>query len=132
MIAWSDWEVVRHRVAIGGRVVTATKQSAAQAVVTLKGGPKAFTAQVESELRRAGPQWEVLRQRIDRTETGEDGTFFFLDLLAGRYRLQCGGDDGQAAEEKTATVTVTADRDGHVRMTAVEVLLPKDSLSRPA
>ena len=81
----SDWQIVRHRVAIAGRVLDgATGKPVAGAVVSMTAMPSAFQERLATgfSTRDDGD-----RVRLDGTCTRRDGLFYFLDLPDGKYTL---------------------------------------------
>jgi hypothetical protein len=88
MKTWSDWEITRRQVAICGRVVDAGGRPVAAAWVTLVKMPDRMSRQRMGAIEEAGPRWEALDRRLDRTRTGVDGAYWFLDLAPGKYTLQ--------------------------------------------
>ena len=74
----------RHRLAIAGRV-TADGRPVAAAEVTITKAPEAF--ELWCQARAVGHGAELGRDTPDRTETGPDGHFRFLDLPTGGYTL---------------------------------------------
>lgn len=98
----SEWEIVRHTVAIAGRVTDAqTHKAIGSALVTISDGPRAFTA--------------------------PDGHFHFLDLAPGDYMLVASlpGVGARYGQSDEVTVTVSHDTQGSlVLATADLALLP--------
>jgi Carboxypeptidase regulatory-like domain len=86
--AWTDWEIVRHQVAIGGCVLDASNKPIARAQVIITAMPEEFSLRVESAARATGTNWEGLDERLDRALSRTDGIFCFLDLPAGRYTVR--------------------------------------------
>jgi len=84
---WTDWEVVRHRVALAGRVLDAEGSPAAAALVTIVSGPQGAGLTRTRERSNAGPGPDDSMPRANWTETEPDGTFYFLDLPPGTYSL---------------------------------------------
>jgi Carboxypeptidase regulatory-like domain len=120
---WTDWEIVRHQVAIGGRVVDDRDQPVAGAQVTITAMPKALRQKIDDAASAAGAGWQYLDERFDRTLTKADGIFYFLDLPGGRYTLQsiAQGSDLQAQR----TVSVSWGQDGNVKKAIADLKLSK-------
>jgi hypothetical protein len=122
--AWTDWEIVRHQVAIGGCVLDASNKPIARAQVTLTAMPEEFSLRVEGAARAAGTNWEGLDERLDRALSRADGIFYFLDLPAGRYTLKVFKPQSGAKDEKS--VSVTRNQDGKVNMAVADFKLSAD------
>ena len=124
MKTWTAWEVVRRQVAIGGSVVDAQGRPAAGVRITIASesnevnelGPRAARA-----ASAAGSRWDELAERVDRTTSREDGSFFFLDLPAGEYTLK--SLDARTATHDEKTVSVTWKPDGTVNIAAADLKL---------
>ena len=77
---------IRHVVSIAGAVRDkATQRPIAGARVEITAGPPAFEALLAA--KAANPAWTRRRERLDRVYSQADGAFCFVDLPAGRYRL---------------------------------------------
>jgi Carboxypeptidase regulatory-like domain len=124
MKAWTDWEIVRHQVAIGGCVLDASNKPIAQAQVTIMSMPEEFSLRVEGAARAAGTNWEDLDERLDRALSRMDGIFYFLDLPAGRYTVRAIDPRSGAKDEKS--VSVTRNQDGKVNMAVADFKLSAD------
>jgi hypothetical protein len=120
---WADWEIVRHQVAIGGRVVDEGDQPVAGVQVTITSMPRALRQKIDDAAGAAGAGWQDLAERCYRTLTKADGIFYFLDLPAGRYTLQSSvqGSDLQAPR----TVSVSWGQDGSVKKAIADLKLSK-------
>jgi hypothetical protein len=120
---WTDWETRRHQVAIGGRVVDERDQPVAAAQVTITSMPRALRQKIDDAASAAGAGWQDLDERVDRTLTKADGSFYFLDLPGGRYTLQgiVQGSDLQAQR----TVSVSWGQDGNVKKAIADLKLSK-------
>jgi len=81
-------EIVRHRVAIAGRVFDAgTGKALSDAEVAINAMPPAFKQRLEIAALPYGKQWDKVPDRPDRARTRPDGLFYFLDLPDGKYNL---------------------------------------------
>jgi Carboxypeptidase regulatory-like domain len=120
---WTDWEIRRHQVAIGGRVVDDRDQPVARAQVTITAMPTALRQKIDDAASAAGAGWQDLDERVDRTLTKADGSFYFLDLPGGRYTLRgiVLGSDLQAQR----TVSVSWGQDGNVKKAIADLKLSK-------
>ena len=77
---------IRHVVSIAGAVRDkATQRPIAGALVEVAEGPPTFRALLAA--KAANPAWTRRRERLDRVYSRMDGAFCFVDLPAGRYRL---------------------------------------------
>jgi len=121
--AWTDWEVTRHQVAIGGRVVDQSDNPAAGAEVTITVMPEKFQRKLAAAASTAGGGWEESQERLDRSFTKADGIFYFLDLPDGNYTLKVVDQRSGARVEKTAAVSWG--KDGKVQMAVVDLKLSK-------
>jgi hypothetical protein len=118
---WTDWEIVRHQVAIGGRVVDHRDQPIAGAHVMITAMPQAYRRKVDGAASATGSEWQRLDHRLDRTRTQADGVYYFLDLPSGRYTLQ--GVDGRSGAHGETTVSVAWDREGNVQRVTADLKL---------
>ena len=132
----SDWEIVRHAVAITGSVSDAqTGKAIGGAMVTITDAPAEFTTWLETRAKQFGARWQTMAERPDRTWAAGDGHFHFLDLPNGDYTLVAslpgsGSRYGIAEEDATVfqlppttlkgTVT-TVTTEGAVPVTLAEV-----------
>lgn len=109
MKAWTDWEISRRQVAIGGRVLDETGRPAADAV-TVTAVPTG-ARQEGAKHTRVGHLAKV------------DAIYYFLDLPTGTYIVR-------ATHERTAavgehTVSVSWSEEGRVRMAVADLKLSK-------
>lgn len=123
MNSWTDWEVVRRQVAIGGRVVDNRDKLVAGAQVTLTAMPKALRQKIDDMASATGAGGQHVDKRYDRTFTTADGLYYFLDLPAGRYTLQ--GMDPRSGAQGAKTVSVSWSRDGNVKRARADLKLSK-------
>ena len=123
MKAWTDWEVTRHQVAIGGRVVDQTDTPVARAEVIITAMPEEFQRKVAGASGAAGGGWEESQERLDRSFTKADGIFYFLDLPGGNYTVT--GVDQRSGARAEQTATVSWSKDGKVQMAVVDLKLSK-------
>jgi len=79
--------IIRHRVAIAGRVIDAkTQQAIVDAQITLSEMPDKYRSILKLKAMQYGVgSWEKIRP--DRTSSDQNGYYFFRDLPAGDYRL---------------------------------------------
>jgi hypothetical protein len=116
---WTDWESVRHQVAVAGRVVDAEDKPVAGAQVTLTMLPE------KPRQNRGGARSDQQEPdaRCDRTLTKADGIFFFLDSLPGKYSVECV--NGRSGLQDKKTVSVSRKQDGTVVRAVADLKLSK-------
>lgn len=88
MKVWTEWEIIRHRVAIGGRIADEGKRPVGGVRVTLRAGP---VRRHEQERGTAGAAKDLLNipaQCPVRACSRTDGLYFFLDLPEGQYTVR--------------------------------------------
>lgn len=126
----TDWEIVRHTAAISGQVRNgATGKTIGGAAVVISDAPAEFTDWLKIKAEQFGKHWNSMSKRPDRTQTGADGHFHFIDLPDGAYTLVAslpahGSRYGQGKEE----VQVTRNGGGNIVMATVTIQLPPTSL----
>ncbi len=126
MTTWSAWEVVRHQVALCGVVLDSSGQRLPNVRVNIEDGPKAYAVKrAGATSAAAGKSTASLgrdeKERFEQRMTREDGTFFYLDLPFGNYRLKAIDARSGASDEKTAAVT--RGKDGKIDMAKVHFTL---------
>lgn len=114
--------VIRHSVAIAGRVTDRARQPVANAVVALTDGPPLFCLRIERLARVRGVTWEKASQRPDRTLTAADGSYRFVDLPSGTYQLTANA-AGRGLKESSASVEVRVGSAGELQATIVNLEL---------
>jgi len=124
-------EVVRHRVAIAGRIADALSgQRLAGVRVEITGAPAAFTSLIALRAKGAGALWATLAERPDRTLTARDGHYHFLDLPAGAYVLSASlPEAGSRYGAATLPLTLVADSLGNVVLTQGDMALPPTAVN---
>ena len=126
----TQWEIVRHQVAVTGKVTDLrTRAPLAGVRVEITVAPAAFTVWLAAYARQYGDRWAALAERPDRTTTAADGRYRFLDLPDGQYTfsasLPAAGSRYGAAQ---AQVTVTRDGQGRIALAAADMSLPPTTL----
>ena len=104
MKTWSSWEIIRHQVAICGRVVDELGKMVCGATVNIVSMPEVFQTRVSAAASAAEKKWDDLDERLDRTVTRVDGIFYFLDLPAGSYTLSFDARTDSLDEKKVAVI----------------------------
>src|SRR5262249_57364206 len=117
--AWTDWEIVRAQVAIGGRVVDEHDRPVGGAQVVITAMPEEFRRRIGGWREAVGGRWDRSRHRSDVTLTRTDGIYYFLDLPSGRYTVK--GGDGRPGIEAGQTVSVSGGPDGTGKMAGGEL-----------
>src|SRR5262249_18045937 len=107
--AWTEWEVSRRQVAIGGRVLDDDGRPASEGVPG--------TA-VATERR----QERAKRRRVGRLGK-VDAIYYFLDLSPGSYIVRAIHERTEAVGERT--VSVSSSEEGRVRMAVADLKLSK-------
>jgi hypothetical protein len=105
MKTWSEWEIIRHQVAICGRVVDGQNNPVGGIQVSIVSMPKAFSARVSTAASIPHHQRDDLKEHPDRTLTKENGRFYFLDLPGGKYTLNVIDTQTDSQDEKETTVS---------------------------
>ena len=122
MKARTSLEIIRHQVAIGGTVAAESGERRTVLSVRITSMPDAFSTRVSAACCAAEKIWENLEERPDRTLTRGDGTFYFLDLPAGKYRLKVIDPVTGSQDEKESVVSW--DKNGRVNRVMVNMRLP--------
>jgi hypothetical protein len=120
-----EWQVLRRRVAIAGRVVDAsTGKPLGDAQVTITAMPPAFSKWLKFAATPYGNRWDKMSERADRTRSRADGWFFFMDLPDGSYRLQASAPDfGRRFGKPEESAKVSRDGQGNIKMAVVKLAL---------
>ncbi|MBV9301611.1 MAG: carboxypeptidase regulatory-like domain-containing protein [Acidobacteriaceae bacterium] len=115
------WQIVRHRVALGGRITDEETGKPLEGVdVTIIDMPQEFKVQVNHASLQYANSWERMRERLDRTVTKKNGLFYFVDLPSGNYRLNVSV-PGPGSSYSTGQKTASVSRDGDGNSTVVRV-----------
>lgn len=123
-------EVIRHQVAIAGQVTNAQTGRSLEGVrVEITAAPAAFTDFLKLRKIQFEQSWEKMAERPDRTNTMADGSFRFLDLLDGQYKLTASlPGAGSRYGRADAIVTVTRDSQGKIARAAAQIALPPTTI----
>ena len=126
----SDWEIVRHAVAIAGRVTDAqTGRAIGRARVSITDGPLAFNEWLANYAKQYGDRWETMMERPDQIRTAADGHFHFMDLPDGQYTLRASlPGSGTRYGTTQKAVTVSRDAQGSITIAVADVALPPTTL----
>jgi hypothetical protein len=126
----SDWVIVRHAVAIAGRVTEAqTGKPVSGARVRITDGPPAFTKWLAARAKEYGRRWAAMDERPDRALSRGDGHFHFLDLPDGTYSLEATlPGSGSRFGTAEAAATVSRDAEGHINLAAAAISLPATTI----
>lgn len=122
--------IVRHRVALAGRVVDDDEAAPLPgARVELVSAPAAFVRRAAAHAVQYGGAWDQLAERPDRTRTDVRGRFRLMDLPDGDYGLAVSlPAAGSRYGTRTANATVTRNAGGDVQLTFMELVLPATSI----
>jgi hypothetical protein len=112
--AWSDWEIIRRQVAIGGRIQDKDDQPMTGVQVTLTSMPKGFKQLVEAASGAVEAGWDELEQRMDRVTSRIDGIYYFLDLPEGKYTLKA--IDLKSGKQAEKRVSIACDKEQNIKM----------------
>ena len=129
MTAWSAWQIVRRQVALCGVVLESSGRRLPNVQVNIEDGPKAYAAKRAvaavapgaAATKPAASAGREAKERFELRTTRDDGTFFYLDLAPGNYRLKAIDARSGASDEKTAAVTRR--KDGKIDMAKVHFTL---------
>lgn len=114
------WEIIRHQVAICGVVTNESGERLKGLPVSIVSMPDAFSARISGALRAVDKKEKELA-RPDQTLTRRDGSYFFLDLPAGRYTLKVIDPATGFQDEKTSEVKW--DKIGNIKKVMVSLQL---------
>lgn len=70
------------------RVEGETEKAISGAMVQIIAMPDKFRAILSLKVLQYGSQWERMRDRLDRKITASDGSFYFVNLPLGEYKLK--------------------------------------------
>ncbi len=82
-------QISNSQVAIAGRVLEGeTKEPISGAMVEIIEMPEKFNDILSLKALQYGSQWEKISDRPDRKITASDGSFYFVNLPPGEYKLK--------------------------------------------
>jgi Carboxypeptidase regulatory-like domain len=126
---WMKLKPIRHQVAIAGQVSDAQTGRVipgARVELTPLSGP--FKNRLVLQALQYGEQWQAMTERADRTQTANDGSFYFLDLADGRYTLTVsllGAGTRYGLAQSTVAVSRQGDR---IQRATADIALPPTTL----
>ena len=123
MNTWTDWEVVRHQVAVAGRVVDGSGKPLAATQITVTALPKKSRQKIDSATSAAGTASQGVDEPFETTLAKADGIFYFLDLPAGRYTVK--GIDQRSGLQDQKVISVSWDQSGNVKRVRTDLKLSK-------
>lgn len=119
--------VSSRKITVKGRVTDSlTKTALSGAQVEIVQGPQAFLTRRDIMARH--PDWDRSTERYGRTAVRADGSYYFVDLPTGVYRLQASapGMGTRYGTGETGNVRVWAgpDADGRVKLSPADIAVP--------
>jgi len=120
-----QWETVRRQVAVAGRVIdTRSGKPLPGALVTITGASAAFQKKLAAKAMQYGALWDGMVERNDRTRSRKDGSFYFLDLPDGDYKLQASLPNmGRRYGVLEESATVSRDAAGKIKLAFIDLSL---------
>ncbi|MGE0642604.1 MAG: carboxypeptidase-like regulatory domain-containing protein [Nitrospira sp.] len=119
----TQWGQVRHRVAIGGRVLDGkTQRPVSGAIVLLTDVPDEFKSRCAASRDAAKQSGANRVRRLDEASTSPLGHYYFCDLPTGRYELKASS-CGRSPLIGTGKANVKADQNGRVEMAILDLVL---------
>lgn len=124
-MAAHTWDIVRHQVAIAGRVTEALSGEAlGGTLVRISAGPPEFQNQLTLMQKKWGTRWSKMLDRYDQRRTASDGHFHFMDLPNGAYILIASIPGmGSRYDTEQAYVSVTRDDEDRIEMSITDIEL---------
>lgn len=124
------WNLGGHQVAIAGNAFNAETGQVLRGVqVTITTAPRTFKNWLKLKALAAGERWETLTERPDRTLTGVDGHFHFLNLPTGQYALTAElPGAGQRYGTVKAKAKIARDAKGRIVWVNTDLALPPTAL----
>ena len=111
MKLWTEWEITRRQVAIGGRVTDENNSRVDGARIKITSMPDEFR-------RKVGIAEDAAVSGPESALAGPDGIFYFLDLPGGQYTLTAIDPGSGRHDEKK--ISVSRDKKGSIKMTQAE------------
>jgi len=124
-MAAQTWEIVRHQVAIAGRITSEfTGAPLAGSLVRITAGPGEFQERLALLQKKWGAQWARKLDRYDQRQASSDGHYHFMDLPDGAYTLLASLPAmGSRYATEEAHVSVTRDDEDRIEMSIVDIVL---------
>ena len=118
----TEWEIIRRRVAIAGRITDPNNTPQVGVLVTLTSPSKDFKHRVESAAsgfkKRIGASYNQNDQKLSKW----DGIFYFTDLPDGQYTVSIHPvGQGTDAEQK---VSVARDKQNNLAVSQADFTIP--------
>jgi hypothetical protein len=101
---WTDWEIIRRRVSVAGRVFGRDGTVAAGVGVSITSMPEAYRRRLDGALGASATRQGDPPKRLDLVVSGPDGVYYYLDLPQGRYTLTAVDSRTGGRDEKSVTV----------------------------
>ena len=120
MKQWTEWEITRRQVAIGGRVLDENKSPVDGALVRITSMPDELRRKIPAD-RTAETGRETSCGFPTRVDSRSDGIFFFLDLPDGQYTVTALDPGSCRHDEKK--ISVSRDKKQNIKITQVELTL---------
>ena len=119
------WQIARHQVAIAGHVTDGESGKPLSRVeVSITEMPVEFKRKLEGASLQYGNRWATMTERADKTLSGADGLFYFLDLSNGKYTLRATlPSSGKRYGSAQETATVSRDAKGNIKMASLKFIL---------
>jgi len=116
---WSEWEIIRHQVAICGRVVDEYGNSINNLQVRIISMPKAFSTRVSVAASVIKRRQDGISECLDLTVTKNNGSYYFLDLPSGKYVLNV--NDVRTGSQDQKETTVHWDKSGKINLSTLNL-----------
>lgn len=121
MKLWTEWEITRRQVAIGGRVMDENKSPVDGTLVRITSMPDEFRRKlaIAEDSARAGRS--TAGTGPESAVAGPDKIFYFLDLPDGQYTITALDPGSGRHDEKK--ISVSRDKKQNIKITQVEFTL---------
>jgi hypothetical protein len=117
--------MARHRVAVAGWVTDEeTGQPVPGAAVTITAMPEAFVKVLKLVAMQFGKRWPAMPRRADKTQTRDDGLFYFMDLPNGKYTFSVSSPvGGKRYADAQENAIVARDNQGNLKTVTLKPVL---------